>query len=202
MRAESPGGGAVKLRHSYRDVQVQASGHDISIRLRMENRSQGEWKRGDLAVGWQLFDPDTGTFISEGEWTPLGRDTAPGETVDVDLSIAFPPEPGGYRVYVSPLDHEHGWAYARGSRFLLVDAEVADGAARVLKTELTTRRALLWRAFLRAIPKLLKHPVQAIWANRALIRSMVRRDILARYRGSFGDVFWTILNPVMLMLTY
>jgi len=31
---------------------------------------------------------------------------------------------------------------------------------------------------------------------------MARRDILARYRGSFGDVFWTILNPLLLMATY
>ncbi len=31
---------------------------------------------------------------------------------------------------------------------------------------------------------------------------MARRDILARYRGSFGDIFWTILNPLLLMVTY
>ncbi len=31
---------------------------------------------------------------------------------------------------------------------------------------------------------------------------MARRDILARYRGSFGDMFWTILNPLLLMATY
>jgi lipopolysaccharide transport system permease protein len=31
---------------------------------------------------------------------------------------------------------------------------------------------------------------------------MVRRDILGRYRGSFGGVFWTVINPLLLMLTY
>ena len=31
---------------------------------------------------------------------------------------------------------------------------------------------------------------------------MVRRDILGRYRGSFGGAFWTIINPLLLMLTY
>jgi lipopolysaccharide transport system permease protein len=40
------------------------------------------------------------------------------------------------------------------------------------------------------------------WRNRRLIRSMVRRDLLARYRGSFGDVLWTIINPLLLMATY
>jgi lipopolysaccharide transport system permease protein len=46
------------------------------------------------------------------------------------------------------------------------------------------------------------NPLPAIWRNRKLIRSMVRRDILGRYRGSFGGVFWTLLNPLLLMLTY
>lgn len=31
---------------------------------------------------------------------------------------------------------------------------------------------------------------------------MVRRDILGRYRGSFGGSFWTIINPLLLMGTY
>jgi lipopolysaccharide transport system permease protein len=31
---------------------------------------------------------------------------------------------------------------------------------------------------------------------------MVRRDVLGRYRGSFGGVFWTLLNPLLLMTTY
>jgi lipopolysaccharide transport system permease protein len=31
---------------------------------------------------------------------------------------------------------------------------------------------------------------------------MVRRDVAARYRGSFGDVIWTVANPLLLMLTY
>ena len=31
---------------------------------------------------------------------------------------------------------------------------------------------------------------------------MVRRDILGRYRGSFGGAFWTLINPLLLMLTY
>jgi lipopolysaccharide transport system permease protein len=45
-------------------------------------------------------------------------------------------------------------------------------------------------------------PFQTIWRNLGLIRSMVRRDILGRYRGSFGGAFWTIINPLLLMLTY
>jgi lipopolysaccharide transport system permease protein len=52
------------------------------------------------------------------------------------------------------------------------------------------------------LPKLFASPLRTIAHNHRLIRSMARRDILARYRGSFGDVFWTVLNPLLLMSTY
>jgi len=187
---------------AYHDVQVEADGPAISIRMEVKNESEAEWKQGAVSIGWQLFDPDSNRFIREGEWTPLAHDTKPGDTVPVDLSIAFPPEPGGYRIYVSPIDHEAGWLYDHGSRFLIIDAVMHDERAQVLKTELTTRRAMLRQSMLRAIPRIFTQPFATMLRNRALIRSMVRRDIMARYRGSFGDVFWTVLNPLLLMLTY
>ncbi|HLI86721.1 MAG TPA: ABC transporter permease [Bryobacteraceae bacterium] len=50
--------------------------------------------------------------------------------------------------------------------------------------------------------KAVTYPVATTWRNRGLIRTMVRRDILGRYRGSFAGVFWTVINPLLLMLTY
>src|SRR5216684_781498 len=44
--------------------------------------------------------------------------------------------------------------------------------------------------------------MRTLWRNRRLMRSMVRRDILARYRGSFAGAVWTFLNPLLLMATY
>jgi lipopolysaccharide transport system permease protein len=55
---------------------------------------------------------------------------------------------------------------------------------------------------LHAIPKAFSYPVRSIAANRKLIASMVRRDILARYRGSFAGALWAFLNPLLLMTTY
>ena len=187
---------------AYRDVHVEAADSTISIRLQVENTSPDEWKQDAVSIGWQLFDPENNRFIREGEWTALAHDAKPGESVPVDFSIDFPPEPAGYRIYVSPIHHAGGWLYDQGSRFLMIDAAVSDERARVLRTELTTRRALLWRSLLRAGPRLFTEPFATIARNRTLIRSMVRRDIMARYRGSFGDIFWTVLNPLLLMLTY
>jgi len=58
------------------------------------------------------------------------------------------------------------------------------------------------RTELRAVGRAFTYPVLTIWRNRGLIRVMVRRDILGRYRGSFGGAFWTLINPLLLMLTY
>ncbi len=127
---------------------------------------------------------------------------APGESLSTELTIDFPPERGCYRIYVSPIEHSSGWAYDRGGRFAIIDAEIEDDQLRVRHSQVTTRRALRWRSLRQAIPKMFQYPFQTIVRNRRLIRSMARRDILARYRGSFGDVLWTILNPLLLMGTY
>jgi lipopolysaccharide transport system permease protein len=53
-----------------------------------------------------------------------------------------------------------------------------------------------------ALAKALVYPFRALWRNRALIASMVRRDIQGRYRGSVAGLFWTVLHPLLLMATY
>jgi lipopolysaccharide transport system permease protein len=44
--------------------------------------------------------------------------------------------------------------------------------------------------------------IDRFWPHRGLTLSLVRRDLEARYRGSFGGGLWTLLNPLLLMLTY
>ena len=150
---------------------------------------------GASAIGYQIFDPDTGTFIFEGEWQQVEQGKA-------DLHIELPPERGRYHVYVSPIDEKRGWDYHLGKRFFLIEAAVEHGRARLIDTAVTTLSALRRRSYFGAALKTFTLPVQSIWKNRGLLRSMIRRDIMARYRGSFGDVFWTVLNPVLLMVTY
>ena len=186
----------------YRDVRVQARGPALEIRVDVENQSGHAWKPENFSLGWQFFDPETDFFILEGAWTPVQREIRPGEVASFELSIPLPPDPGGYHVYVSPIEQPDGWAYLRGQPFLRIDAQTSNGHVRILKHEIATTRALRLRRLWRALPKLLSGPVRTVGENHRLIGSMARRDILARYRGSFGDVFWTILNPLLLMATY
>jgi lipopolysaccharide transport system permease protein len=187
---------------AYREVDVSTDGLSLRMRVTLENCSAETWPEQTFFLGWQFFDPETKRFILEGEWVPLEHDVAPGSSAAFDVSIAFPPEAGGYQIYVSPIQQPGSWAYARGETFLRIAAETGDGEIRVLEQEVTTTSKLRRRQLRGALPGFITGPWRTLIQNRRLIRSMARRDILARYRGSFGDVFWTVLNPLLLMSTY
>jgi lipopolysaccharide transport system permease protein len=184
-------------------VAVDAQRRLLRLSCRLGNDSRQTWRAdGGFAIGWQVFDPAGGGFLSEGEWIPLAADVAPGASVPVEVPVELPAERGPYRVYISPIDPESGWEYDRGGPFIVLDAEVDAGGARLIRQRLTTLRRLRWENPHRTLARLFRLPAAAIWRNWGLIRSMTRRDILGRYRGSLGDALWTVLNPLLLMLTY
>ena len=186
----------------YRSVTVRAEGTVLAIRLSVANKSGHTWKPGNFSMGWQFFDPETDLFIEEGDWSPVPGEVRPDELASFEMSIPFPPYTAGYQVYVSPIEQPQGWAYQRGEPFLRIQLNTSEGQVQVLEHEIATTRGLKLRRLRRALPKFFSGPIRTIGQNHRLIRSMARRDILARYRGSFGDVFWTILNPLLLMATY
>lgn len=137
---------------------------------------------GRAARVWQVIDPSTEMLLEE------------GESGDPDLRIALPEGDGAYRVQIAPVND-------RG-RFTLIDAQVLEGRLVTQPPRKTSAAALSRQRFARAVPKAFVYPVRSVVRNRKLMASMVRRDILARYRGSFGGSLWTILNPLLLMSTY
>ena len=167
------------------DVVVSPDRCSLDIRFR----------HATAPVGWQVYDPATGRFLFEGDWVKPGSDGSVG------LSIRLPVEAGRYRVYVSPVD-ESGWHYRRGRKFMLIDAEVENGSTRLVTTRTTTLAALRRENLPANLRKIFLDPWSTLWSNRSLIQAMVRRDVLARYRGSAGDVLWTLLQPLLLMATY
>ncbi len=175
----------------------------IRVRARVKNTTGRTWRTEDgYAVGYQVFDPETDTLIVDGARLPLASALAPGETAELDVDILLPLEPGRYRVFISPVQEHVRWVYEDGTPFLLVEAEVDGSGARLVGSATTTLSALRRRNLVRALGRAFHFPLRSVWSNRGLIRSMVRRDIVGRYRGSFGGLFWTVLNPVLLMSTY
>jgi lipopolysaccharide transport system permease protein len=52
------------------------------------------------------------------------------------------------------------------------------------------------------------HPISphamlsSIWANRALILQMSKRDVVGRYKGSLMGLLWSFLNPLLMLAVY
>jgi lipopolysaccharide transport system permease protein len=170
--------------------------------MRMENRSPQPWRAADgFAVGSQILDPGSGTYIEDGARTALPTGLEPGAASPLEVRVDLPLVDGRYHVVISLIENDR-WCYKRGWPFVLVDAVVEGGKASLASIRTTTLRRLRAASLLRSLGKALRYPLQSLWRHRSLVRSMVWRDILGRYRGSMGGLFWTLLNPLLLMLTY
>ena len=47
-----------------------------------------------------------------------------------------------------------------------------------------------------------KEMASSLWQNRSLIRALVQREILGRYRGSIMGILWSFFNPVFMLTIY
>lgn len=187
------------------EPRVKLDGITRVAHAEFELRNDGveTWRAADgFAIGYHLFDVDTGTLIVDGGRTPLGRDVKPGESARVQIDFELPGENGRYQVLVSAMREGVCWYYEQNWPFLLVESISQEGSVKLTRVQVATARLLKRERALRAIGRSLVYPVQTIWRNRGLIRVMVRRDILGRYRGSFGGAFWTVISPLLLMVTY
>jgi lipopolysaccharide transport system permease protein len=177
--------------------------HLVHADFSLRNDSSETWRPAEgFGVGYHLFDAETGTLIVDGARVHPARDLAPGQTEHVHLDFEFPAEDGRYQVLVSPMRENVCWYYEHGWPFLLLEGTTQDGTSRLDRVRVVTRAVLSRERALRSLARAFVLPVRTIARNRGLIRVMVRRDILGRYRGSFGGAFWTIINPLLLMLTW
>src|SRR5271155_2310562 len=113
----------------FHSVEAAVDGNAIRVRFDLDAPS---------VVGWQIYDPSSGAFLFEGQWTEL-RDTK------VDLRIALPLEDGPYRVQVAPV--------ADRETFVLIDAHLSSDGLAMSPARVTTSAALRRERFLQAIPK-------------------------------------------------
>ncbi|MFN7992159.1 MAG: ABC transporter permease [Bryobacteraceae bacterium] len=184
------------------DVSL-VDGLSVEARFALRNDTSEAWRAGEgFAAGYHVFDSETGTLIIDGERLAPRQDVAPGGAMPVDLVFHLPPEPGRYDVFISPMREDVCWYYMQGWPFLRVEAVVEGGRARLERVGVVTQRTIRRENLVRSVGRAFTLPFATIARNRSLIRTMVRRDILGRYRGSFGGVFWTIWSPLLLMATY
>ena len=189
---------------AYENPDVHLDGElNVEAHLTLRNSSGDTWRPSEgFAAGFHIYDAETGTLIVDGARQAPAEDIAAGGRMPVHLRFALPPENGRYDIYISPMRENVCWFYMEGWPFLRVEAVVEDGRAQLERVGVVTLRRVRRENLLRAVGRAFTLPLSTIARNRSLIRTMVRRDILGRYRGSFGGAFWTVLNPLLLMLTY
>ena len=191
------------MNAAYSNQSVKVNDLAVHVEFDLRNETPEAWRTAEgFGVGHHLFDDESGTLIVDGARVHPPREIAPGDSLHVALDFDLPPEDGHYQVRVSPMRENVCWYYDKGWEFLVVDATIKDGAATVGPVRVTDREKLRRERELRGVGRAFVYPVLTIWRNRSLIRVMVRRDILGRYRGSFAGSFWTFINPLLLMLTY
>jgi lipopolysaccharide transport system permease protein len=64
------------------------------------------------------------------------------------------------------------------------------------RTTISARPESVWQ-FLTPL-----HLARNLWQRRELIRQFTRREIEGRYRGSIFGMFWSLVNPLVLLLIY
>jgi len=185
------------------DIRLDPATRRLHAAFSVRNDSLDTWRASEgFGVGYHLFDADTGTLIVDGARVAPAQDVKPGESMQVALEVPMPAEDGGYQVVFSPVRENHAWYYQKAWPFLLAETVTTEGVARVDRVRVVTQAILGRERALRGLGRAFVYPVTTVWNNWGLIRAMVKRDILGRYRGSFGGAFWTIINPLLLMLTY
>lgn len=181
----------------YENAQVEISGQGrLRVSLRVVNDSAFYWR--GAALGWQVTDRESHRYLQDGPPVELSGELAPGESRECVIEGGLPSIAGSYRLFVSPLTPELGWLHTSGAKALVVDVDVDSGGA-ALRAHGCWSIAELSRRDLTSAPR---EMLKAVWANRGLAWTLARRDLAARFRGSLGDALWTVLHPLLLMLTY
>ncbi|MBK9167850.1 MAG: ABC transporter permease [Bryobacterales bacterium] len=187
----------------FRDARVAVSDGAVEAAFTAENRSRETWSPEEgYAFGLQIFDRETGMLVEDGIHLPVVGAVAPGGRANVSLRGVVPPGDGRYRLISGPLREGVAWFHERGAPFLMADFDVCDGAVRVLRSYVMQPWRLAAERILGSLGRALTLPFATLWTHRSLIRTMARRDVVSRYRGSLGGSLWTVLWPLLLMLTY
>jgi lipopolysaccharide transport system permease protein len=205
VRMRAVPGNAARLNAAYQDLRVRfdPSTRTAEAEFTIRNDSNETWRVAEgFAVGYHIFDADTGTLIHDGPRVMPERDVAPGESTSVRLDFVLPPEEGRYRVLLSPMREGVCWYYEQGWPFLMVEGQTTKHTSQLGSLRTATQGWLRRRRNWRGVARAFTYPILTTWRNRGIIRVMVRRDIVGRYRGSFGGIFWTVINPLLVMLTY
>ena len=181
VRMRAVPGNAARLNAAYQDLRVRfdPSTRTAEAEFTIRNDSNETWRVAEgFAVGYHIFDADTGTLIHDGPRVMPERDVAPGESTSVRLDFVLPPEEGRYRVLLSPMREGVCWYYEQGWPFLMVEGQTTKHTSQLGSLRTATqgwlRRRRNWRA----------------WRVPSHTRSLPRGGIGASFASWCGATSW------------
>jgi len=185
----------MSARYEEPRVEIGANGR-LTVSVRVVNDSLLHWR--EAVLGWQVTEAAGRRYLEDGPAAKLPAEMAPGDSSECVLNGALPSVAGRYRLFVAPLVPGLGWLHTKGGRAFVLDIEIGEGTAALLRSRESTMGGLARRDALGDPRKMM----DLLWENRRLAWSLAKRDLAARFRGSIGDALWTVVHPLLLMLTY
>lgn len=207
---------ATPYRTRFHQAQVRDHGSGkLWLECTVENAGRTSWTEhnspqtagpggavGPVRLGYQVFDAQTGKLLLDGPRASLGGNLPPGGKCAVRAEMQLPAGPGQYRIIVSPVHEQVAWFYERGSESLVVEVSASDKGVEVHQVRRMTRSRMRVHRLAQLLLRSFWYPLRTLARHRALIVSMVRRDMQGRYRGSVAGAWWTLVQPLLLMIAY
>ena len=193
------------MRASISEVSVTTKTRPclMKVRFQVTNLGPKPWSINEgFTAAVQIREAETDTVIIDGPQSKLSKTVTPGESTNFEISIELPSITGQFHIFISMFQEGKGWFFEHGSPFLLIEYDITDGNTTVARQAVTTLSTHKNRLLLRTVKRAFTYPVLVFLRHGSLIRSMVRRDLLGRYRGSYAGLFWTVMHPLMMILTY
>jgi len=117
-------------------LEPSRAGATTVATVALENAGTATWRTtetGGVRASYHWLDRLGNPIVWDGTRTGLPRDVAPGETVELELSVTAPRPPGRYRLAFDLVEEHRFWFAEVGATPLEVDVDVAPRiAARTL----------------------------------------------------------------------
>lgn len=119
--------GPLAVRWLAYELEPSRAGATGTARIALENAGSATWRsRGSTGVrlAYHWLDPLRNPIVWDGTRASLPRAVAPGETIELDVSLVAPRPPGGYLLSFDLVEEHRFWFGEVGSTPLDVPVEV------------------------------------------------------------------------------
>ena len=109
-------------------LEAQRAGVTTTACVSLENAGTATWRsRGTdgIQLSFHWLDTLDNPIVWDGPRTPLPRPVAPGEHVEMELTVTAPRPPGAYRIAFDLVEEHRFWFEEVGCTPLAIDVEVA-----------------------------------------------------------------------------